>query len=174
MQFQMDRVDKLVALLGKRVDDRRRTSATSGSNRWEEEKEGKTEDWSTHGIVIVLLIFLTCQTNCDICYNMDNNQWYQRNSKWRVKVGPVCNQFAVNKWREQWQCCRVGRTEKRSKRAFLGSFPLLKHSLYYELPSCMISTFPFKFDVHFSIPLDCPRETLEAVINILLCVGFHL
>ena len=34
--------------------------------------------------------------------------------------------------------------------------------------------FPFKFDEHFSIPLDCPRETLEAVINILLCVGFHL
>ena len=105
-------------------------------------RRGKAEDWSTHGIVIVLLIFLTCQTNCDICYNMDNNQWYQRNSKMcRVKVGPVCNQFAVNKWREQWQCCRVGRTEKRSKRAFLGSFLLLKHSLYYELPSCMISTF---------------------------------
>ena len=33
LQFQMDRVDKLVALLAKRVDDRRRMSATPGSNR---------------------------------------------------------------------------------------------------------------------------------------------
>ena len=90
-------------------------------------RRGKAEDWSTHGIVIVLLIFLTCQTNCDICYNMDNNQWYQRNSKLcRVKVGPVCNQFAVNKWREQWQCCRVGRTEKKIKKSFSWKFPVVE------------------------------------------------
>ena len=33
MRFQMDRVDKLVALLAKRVDNRRQMSSTSGSNR---------------------------------------------------------------------------------------------------------------------------------------------
>ena len=33
LQFQMDRVDKLVALLAKRVDDRRQMSTTPGSNR---------------------------------------------------------------------------------------------------------------------------------------------
>ena len=51
--LQMDRVDKLVASLARRVDNRRQTSATSGSNRWEKGK--KEKGWklpSTHSWII--------------------------------------------------------------------------------------------------------------------------
>ena len=82
----------------------------------------------------------------------------------------MCNQFAVNKSGEQWQCCRVGQQEKYQK-CFSSKFPVIETFASYELPSCMISTFSFKFDVHFWIPLDCPQETLELTFD---CEAYHL
>ena len=88
---------------------------------------------------IVLLFFPTCQTDCDICYIMDNNQWYHRRTlvTWscgtcRMTSWDAYNQFAVNKSWKQCQRCQVHEQKwKERKMWWLSIFLGVSHWYSY-------------------------------------------